>query len=59
VSSTVIAHLEAYQMSNAVAAALEEHDWDLFDHCFFEGLVRGGTHVAATAMPAYYIRFGS
>lgn len=48
-----------YQLTNAVAAALEEHDWDLFDHCFFEGLVRCGTHVGGTAMPAYGIRFGS
>jgi hypothetical protein len=67
-SGTVVLHAKGrgftalelvYQMSNAVAAALEEHDWDLFDHCFFEGLDRCGTHVAAKAMPAYCIRFGS
>ena len=67
-SGTVVLHAKGsgftalelvYQMTNAVAAALEQLDWDLFDHCFFEGLARCGTHVGATAMPAYGIRFGS
>lgn len=49
-----------FQMTNAVAARLKDEDWDLFDHCFFEGLHRCAVHVGGgSIMPAYSIAFGS
>ncbi len=44
-----------FKLCDGMAAFMTDHNMDLFDHCFFEGLSAG----KSGAIPFYYVRFGS
>ncbi|MFV8749533.1 hypothetical protein ACNOYE_03155 [Nannocystaceae bacterium ST9] len=45
-----------HQIHEGIAAWLDEHQANLYDHCFFEGLSRSGQ---PSEVPLYFVNFGS